>query len=294
MTFPWLSIRNVFYFLYGLVASLAFLYLLFPADKFKEFAEFKATNILDDGSCTIGAISYRFPNVMRFDDVTVVSGQGGDVSVLNLEFLDVSVGGKRFWEEFHLESELHEGRAQSNLVVDWGTNEFKLNDVEIEEVDLSRWGKEDNLPKREVSGTFYFSGEYSGELSKPFGGEGNGTFALLDSKMKLVQPILALKSVELESVESDVKYVDGVIYFTDGIFIGPELAGDFSGVIKTVKPIVRSSLTIGGHLSPQPLFLQNHPREERLVERLLRRYKTDALPFQVGGTLQRPTFRFAT
>lgn len=294
MRLPRLTSRNLFFAVYGLSVTVLFLYILFPADLFKEFCEFKASAVLTDGECRIGNIDYHFPNTVVFEDVTMESGKGDERSVLKLKFVAVSNRSFKFWKEFELYSELFSGTLTSDIEIDWRSRKFEMDNVAVHDVDLGIWEKEESLTQREVSGMLSFSGDYQGLLSTPFSGKGKGNFALVESKMELVQPILSLSELSFTRLESELKYEDGVMYFINGEFIGAELSGDFSGVAKMNRPLVKSTLTVGGHLEPQPTFLRNHPREQRLIDRLLRRYKTQKLPFQVGGTLRRPTFRFAT
>jgi hypothetical protein len=50
---------------------------------------------------------------------------------------------------------------------------------------------------------------------------------------------------------------------------------------------------MSGNLAPNEDFLLSHPDAKRLVDQLLLRYKSSVLPFKVGGSVRRPTFRFS-
>lgn len=294
MKIPRLTPRNLFFVFYGLIVTILFSYLLFPSELFRQFCEFKASAVLTEGECRIRKVTYRFPNTIVFEQVTVESGKGRDRSVIHLKAIAVSNTSIQFWRDFELKGELLSGTLTSSLEIDWKAKKFKMIDMKISDVDLGAWDKKESLPQRDISGVFSFSGEYEGRLDKPFGGDGKGSLTMANSMMELVQPILSLPKLSFEKITSEVRYKDGVMYFTGGEFKGKQLEGDFSGVVKMDRPLVRSTLTVGGHLVPQQLFLRSNPRQQRFVERLLRRYRTEKLPFQVGGTLQRPTFRFAT
>jgi hypothetical protein len=74
---------------------------------------------------------------------------------------------------------------------------------------------------------------------------------------------------------------------------GKEIGAEFNGEMRLTSPLPNSTVVLSGNLTPKENFLAAHPGEKRLVEQLLRRYKTPALPFKVGGTVRRPTFRFS-
>jgi hypothetical protein len=60
------------------------------------------------------------------------------------------------------------------------------------------------------------------------------------------------------------------------------------------SPLILSNINISGYLEPDAAFLRNHPEEQQFVQRLLQKYEATVLPFKIGGTVQRPLFRFST
>lgn len=294
MIFPRLTTRNLYLAFYGLLATVFFLYVLFPGAKFKEFCEVKISEVLADGECTIGEIGFRFPATVQFEDISISSGTGRDISVLNIESIAVSNNGILFWRDFAITGKVLSGTVSASLNLDWQEGRFRLPRIAGESLDLAALDQQEGLSQREMSGEVSFTGQYEADLSSLFSGVGEGKFKMVQGSMELVQPILSLEEIVFDRVESALKYEKGVVYFTAGEFNGKDLGGEFSGVAALDKPFVKTGLTLSGRLDPQPLFLREHPREERLIERLLKRYGTKKLPFQVGGTLQRPTFRFAT
>lgn len=294
MRLPALSLRNLFYGFYGLAVTVILLYFLFPAQKFRQYCEVMISGAMVDGNCRIGQIAYRFPKTVRFDNVVVESGSDRDVSSLTLESVDITNNSFRFWRELKLSGKILSGNLEANLEIHWEEDRFTVTDILLERLDLGLWGSSEDVTGREFSGLLAFSGEYSGGIRAPLAGKGTGVVDISGSTVELLQPILSLRAIDLETVKSELRYEDGVVYVTGGNFSGKELAGDFTGVVKIFQPLSKSVLTIGGQLDPQQQFLENKPREQRLIKRLLQRNKSKTIPFKVGGTLQRPTFRFAT
>jgi hypothetical protein len=52
-------------------------------------------------------------------------------------------------------------------------------------------------------------------------------------------------------------------------------------------------LIADGFLEPQEKFIKTKPKLKRLFQRLQQRSKKAKVPFKVGGTLSKPTFRLS-
>jgi hypothetical protein len=112
--------------------------------------------------------------------------------------------------------------------------------------------------------------------------------------MSLLQPILALSTIEFEKLAANVSQQNGIISFVEGELLGNEIVADFIGEMRLASPFLNSSILLSGHMEPDDDFLRSHPKEYQFVRRLLQRYKVTVLPFKIGGTVKSPLFRFST
>jgi hypothetical protein len=169
-----------------------------------------------------------------------------------------------------------------------------LTDIVVEGLEVGKLVESIGLVDRKISGTCKFKGDYRAANDHPTDGVGTGDVEVVSGSIGLLQPILALSSIEFETLTVGVSRQNGVIQLVDGQFLGKEISADFTGEMRLISPLLQSSILLNGHLAPDDAFLRDHPREQQFVQRLLQRYKMTVLPFKVGGTMQSPLFRFST
>ncbi|MCP3892958.1 MAG: type II secretion system protein GspN [Desulfobulbaceae bacterium] len=287
------SFRTLFYVMYGVGLTVALLYIRFPTEKFRTYCEIKVTRTLSASNCKIGSIVYLFPLQVRFNQIQIIENTAAK-PLFVLDSVDISPRGLKFWQTFSVDSQFYGGSFTSVGTVEWGEMSFKLGNIVAEGVDLASWTKELNLLKRGITGLLSFTGDYAATFNQPFSGSGQGLLNIDSGKMELSQPVLSLTEISYKAIRSKWQYKEDVLDFAEGVFDGKELKGEFSGSV-TVNPyLAKSVLGLAGQLEAQTGFLKKNPKEQRLVKRLLRRYKMAVLPFKIGGTVKRPTFRFTT
>jgi hypothetical protein len=150
------------------------------------------------------------------------------------------------------------------------------------------------LADRKLSGILAFTGDYQAATPHPGAGVGTGEIEVVGGSIGLLQPILALSAIEFDTLTVGLSRQNGVVQFIDGELLGKDISADFTGEMRLASPLLQSNILLTGHLAPDAVFLRDHPREQQFVQRLLQRYKMTVLPFKVGGTVQRPLFRFST
>ncbi|SDO74209.1 type II secretion system protein GspN [Desulforhopalus singaporensis] len=287
------SMRTVLFFLYGLVLVIVLAYVRFPADDFKTYCEKSLADLLQAKECRIMEISYLFPAGVRLQGLTLVQPNGGAVDSFTMQSLKISPGGWNFWRSFDLDTSLYEGTATARIMLDWKGNLFQFTQIEGKEIELARWNDQEQSLPRKISGLLFFSGRYSGNFSTPFEGEGKGNVIVQDSAIELQRPLLTLSLLTITEAESNLHYRGRLLSVTEGKFSGRDLRGDFEGDIEFFGQKGRSALNITGNLVPQAGFFKDHPDEAELVRELLIRYNAHQLPFEMGGSVVRPTFSLA-
>ena len=109
-----------------------------------------------------------------------------------------------------------------------------------------------------------------------------------------MQPILNFSAFAFDTLSMQLIRENGPVQLVEGELIGSEIVADFFGELQVADPFLSSNIEIIGNMVPDAGYLQAHPQEQQVVQRLLQRYKMTVLPFKVGGTVQRPLFRFST
>lgn len=288
------SFRSLSYFAYAVLLTLVLLYVRFPAEKFKAYCENRIERLLPGSACKVDRIVYRFPLSTVLENVTISRGIDGQETNMVVTRLVVSPEPLQFWKAFNLKGEIYSGLFEAGLDIDTKAQTFQLENIQMEGVEAGEIAESIGLADRQLSGLIGFSGSYQALNSQPGDGAGEGVVQIVAGSMSLLQPILALSTLEFEQVAVDLAYENGVLSFLEGELLGKDIIADFSGELQVTSPLLNSSLLLSGHLEPDDLFLRNNPEEQQLVQRLLQRYKMTVLPFKVGGTVKRPLFRFST
>lgn len=288
------SFRSLCYFAYALLLTAVLLYVRFPAEKFKEFCEKRIEHLLPGSSCNIDHIVYRFPLSTVLETIVISRVVDGQQSDLVVDRLAISPEPLQFWKAFELKGEIYSGLFEAGLDFDNGTQTFQLENIRMEGVEAGKLAESIGLTDRKISGIWGFSGSYQAPNSHPNDGSGEGVVEVASGSMELLQPILALSTIEFEKITVDVSRENGILRFIDGELLGEEIVADFTGELRLTSSLLNSNLLLKGHLAPDDGFLKSHPEEQQAVQRLLQRYKMTVLPFKVGGTVKRPLFRFST
>jgi type II secretion system protein N len=288
------SFRSLSYLAYAVLLTLVLLYVRFPAEKFKAYCENRIERLLPGSACKIDRVSYLFPLSTVLENVIINRAIGGQESNMVVARLVVAPEPLQFWKAFKLEGEIYSGLFEAGLDFDTKARTFQLENIHLEGVAAGEFAESIGLAEMQLSGLIGFSGSYQAPNSQPGDGVGKGVVQVGAGSMFLLQPILALSTLEFEQVAVDLAYENGILSFLEGELFGKDIIADFSGELQMTSPFLNSSLLLSGHLEPNDVFLKNHPKEQQVVQRLMERYKMTVLPFKVGGTVKRPLFRFST
>jgi type II secretion system protein N len=169
-----------------------------------------------------------------------------------------------------------------------------LANIRAEGLQVGDLARSFGITERKISGILDFSGDYKALNSNPGDGNGKGLIQVVSGSISLLQPILNLSTLAFDKLSMSVVHEKGVVQLDEGELLGKEILADFTGELELASPFLTSNVSLSGHLEPDEGFLRSNPQEQQVVQRLLQRYKMTVLPFKVGGTVQRPLFRFST
>lgn len=288
-----IRLRTLLYLFYAVALTAALLYLRFPAEKFRVFCENKIESFLAGSDCHIERISYRLPFSVVFTNLQIVREAEGKRSALRVDRLAVTPAFPVFFKSFRVSGEMYRGKFSMQVAVDSRGENFTLSEVSLAGMNMEEWAGDFNLLDRKVSGKASVTGSYQATFGAPLQGTGKGELNAEDGSFELLQPILSLNNLPFDRIRVDLAQEKEMLKFVKGEMSGKEMGAEFTGEMRLATPLPNSIVILSGQLSPRESFLAAHPGEKRLVEQLLRRYKTPALPFKVGGTVRRPTFRFS-
>lgn len=288
------SFRSIIYLAYAVLLTAVLLFVRFPEEKVKAYCEKRIERLLPGSACNIDNIVYRFPLSAAFETIKISRAIDGQESDLVVDRLVISPEPLQFWRTFKLKGEIYSGLFEAGLDFDTRAQTFKLANIHLEGLEAGDLAEGIGITDRKISGIVEFSGDYQAKNSNPSEGSGKGIVQVVTGSMGLLQPLLALSTIEFERVAVSVTHQNGILRFAEGELQGKEIIADFSGELRMASPLLNSNILLSGHLEPDDGFLRSHPEQQQVVQRLLQRYKMTVLPFKLGGTLKRPLFRFST
>lgn len=287
------SLRFFLYLLYGLLLTAVLLYVRFPTEKFKQFCEKRIEHYLPGTTCKIDKVVYRFPLSAVLAQVNLAAAEEMDLAALGIQELVVTALPKTLFSGYSLDGDILGGTFRAELDVDREGDTFQLNGIALQNIDLGNLVGSLGGIEREMAGVMEYSGNYQADSKRPLQGSGKGVVKVGKGSMALLQPVLGLSAIDFDSVVMSVTQDKGVVGLAEGKLNGQDIVADFTGELRVASPLVNSIVLLSGQMEPQDVFLRSRPREQKVVQRLLKRYKMAVLPFKVGGTVQRPLFRFS-
>jgi type II secretion system protein N len=286
------SLRIPLYLAYGLVLTAVLVYVRFPAAKFRQYCESSIERVLPDTSCSIDRIDYRFPATVRFSGITLGRTTDGNRSEWIIDHLAVSPAAGKLMREFAVTGTFYSGVWSTRMGVDFTARQFTLKEILLDGLDTAALTASLNGIERKIVGKIGFTGSYQATVDDPGGGTGQGRMVVSDGSFALLQPVLSLTAIDFRQLTFETKFTGRRLDILDGKVQGNDITADFSGGLALTESFVESNLQLSGQMTLQADFLANHPEERKMVQGLLRRYNRSTLPFKVGGTMIRPTFRF--
>lgn len=281
------------YLLYALVLICILLYVRFPSDKFEKYTERKIEEAFSGTDVNVGTFKLQFPFSISIDKALISQAVSGD-EILYLENIRIKPIMSGFGLDFMLSGDLYGGNFSTELLLAPRDGRFTLNDLELSAVDISQSEYLRIVTRREISGNFDFIGSYSGAISGGDHKDLQGVMAVSDGKFSLMQPVLSLKVMEVNSLEAGLAFKEGSLKLIEGMFKGKEIDAEFEGSVKISDNVSLSNLSVSGSMVPQKVFLKEKPQVLRVVKRLQKQYRKTALPFNISGTIGNPRFRFGT
>jgi type II secretion system protein N len=286
-------LRWFLYCCYAVVLTAVLLYVRFPGAEFKEYCLRQAEGLFSGTECTIGNISYEFPLGILFKDVSFSSSSNQTRTPLFvLSSLTISSGLKDFGKTYVLSGRSYSGNFSGTLHARQKDQEFSLDPLTIQDLNLAEMKPVHGILGREISGRFDYTGTYSAVVNQYLAGKAAGRVKLREGKITLLQPVLNLKEIDLQQVEMEIRYDKHRLQVTKGKAAGSELSAGFSGTVQVISPWYLSNVATTGDIALQAEYMRENTQARNEIAVLQRQFKKSTIPFRVVGSLQKPALRF--
>jgi type II secretion system protein N len=284
--------RWFWYCCYAVVLTAVLLYVRFPMVKFREYCVRQAEEMFSGTECTIGRLTYHFPFGILFENVSFSLPKQEKTPLFVMNSLVLAPAFKDFGNTFAVSGQSYSGNFSGILHIQKKDKRFSLDSLILRDLNLGEMKSVHDLLGREISGRFDFTGDYSAVVNQYLAGKAAGKVKMREGKISLLQPVFALKEIDLQQLEMEIQYDKNELQFSKGKMKGKELTADFSGMVKVISPWYLSSAATTGDFALQAGFMKGNTAVQSEIAAVQKQFKKSTIPFGVTGSLQKPAFRF--
>ncbi len=283
------SLRGLGLLCYVMAVLALLLYLRFPGEEVRRYAEELVVAMIPGGSCRVVGPSYRFPRTITIQSLQL--GRG-DRPEWRVELRDIAVTVDSVLPPYRLgvDAALYGGRLEALIAVG-AAQEVEIGELRLHDVDLAALPRELFGGQRQLAGRLDIAGVGRLAAEGRNKGSGQAQLTIRDGSVSLLQPILSLHQLRFSHLSCDLQVIDGSITVGQGIMQGTDLHADFSGSWQNAAGFDAGIVLLRGTLRPQATLLQGQPEQRQALDLLVQRHD-GGMPFEVAGTPFTPTLRF--
>ena len=284
------SKHRVFYILYGIAATVAFLYFLFPSEKISRYAETRLAGQLPEATVTIGSVRPAFPPGLTFSQV-IITHQ--DRRIIEAEWLKVEpniLSMFRSEKILKFKGRMYQGNLKGKVKLPGGNGEGQLSvDTDFADIRIETIAAAQEIPGYQLSGMLDGQIRFNRQGARR---SGTATIGITDSKVVLKSPVFEIDNVAFNFIKLEADLKNQTLQIQSCDLMGPQLDGSISGSVNLKSPVGESVLNLNGNFKPHHVFLAT--LKENLPAPLFNPQRAGDEGFPVGltGRLNDPGFRF--
>ncbi len=279
--------------IYTLLLTGGLLYYRFPAESFKQYCETSLEQFLPDSKCSIKSISYTFPMAVTLTNIEFVSSKSKSTRLFFIKRAEIIGTPLDLTSRFHVTMDAGEGKISFTLKREPEKKLLQLDDVRISHFNLEKALFLHQTMNRPITGFLELDGNFqktwkSGKTHST----GKARAAISDGSFGLLYPILSLKKIDLQAMESSFELQNNELTISKGSFNGRELTGSFSGSIAMQSRFPLSVFSVRGEIEPLAPLLKKSKYAQNMIIQLKKQRKRGSLPFLLKGSVEKPRFQF--
>ncbi|MCF8110778.1 MAG: type II secretion system protein GspN [Desulfobacteraceae bacterium] len=277
------------YILYILGLALVFLYLCFPADSFKRYAEHLAARAAPGVEASVEGLGPGFPPSMSAKKIEITY-RGSDPVLF--EHLEISPGyinffiGKPF---FNIRTEAAKGLIKGRIGIK-GASEDGGRQISLQ-MDINGLHMEALNPVFEkISGYTAQGGlegklEYSGSLDMR--GTGSAIFGVGEGTLNLNPPFYGIGKLEFSQGRAEMELKNRNLNISSFSINGRQFSLKGNGRVILSFPVEESRVNISSRITPHPALLKS------IGNMIPEKYKRQGgIPMRITGTLRQSNYSF--
>ncbi len=274
------------YIIYGIIALLVFLYLLFPSGPVKQAIVRQVESRAPAVAVAIEDIAPTLPPGISVKNLQV-SHQ--DQPVFRSSRLSVTPAYLTLFSQrkrFNFKGEVYEGTLNGRGAVETAPKPFYSADLAFSGVRLGKIEALTEMVRHQVDGIAEGRVQYDTKTGSF--GEGEAEATIKECRVTLETPLFGFESLEVGTVDTVLELKGNTARVKQIRINGRQVTGNASGTIGLHRPLNRSRLDLKGTVKPHPSFIKELGRA--VPSRILSMgdYVEKGVPFRISGTLEQP------
>jgi type II secretion system protein N len=284
------------YVLYGVILTLALLYLRFPSHAVEEYVQAMGAGASPPLAVSVDRIAPSIPFGLKFLKTRVSVRNAPDRPILRADRLSIKpsllsfLGGK---SDYAFYCAAYKGKASGSISLRQGEKPPSIDtEIELTNVDLGEYTYLQALVGRTVKGTLSGTIVYDGQYRPVLNGSGKATLSMSEGVVELAEPFLTLTAIDFDELETDMVLNNRTIEVQRLAFKGKQLQGTLSGTITLREALTDSVLSLTGTIEPFAALFQSAEGVDETVAFLRGRLNKGTFTFMIKGTLGQPEIQF--
>ncbi len=281
------KLKWLFYLLYLAVASIFFLYVIFPGDAARDRLQVRADEIFPGAETTLGQTSPNlFPLGISIDSVAF---SAFDRELVRLADVRISPRPSSFFSEgtaYGFQGEIHGGSIQGVFAEATEANRGTCSlDATFANLNIEKASSLTGFLPGKASGLL------KGKISCRFDEDVKADLNLELSMgcLEIDNVLVGKETFEFSAGEVSASMSGGLVHLTGCDMQGKQANIFLSGRIYAGRSVEESRMELTGYIAPHPEFFEKL-RKKALVGFMPQRAGPKGYSFKVAGTFDRPTF----
>lgn len=273
------------YILYVIVLVVLFLYVCFPSDSVKQYAQSLINRPAAGVEVVVGALGLGFPPSVVLNDIDVRYRGGDPVNLERINIVPAYLKLLRGARSFNIYGDAAGGQIQGNLALPGssGDNANISARLDFRDLEIGSFHILETMGRGRAAGRMEGKIDYTGDLS----GSGAGEAQLVARKCRIqLDPApFGVKELAFKEVQAEMEIEQRRLTISRFSLDGTQFSGTGSGTLRLSAPIEKSRMNLSAEMTLHPPLLRS------IGGMLPKKYtRKDVLPVRITGTLGRPGF----
>ncbi|MBN2256176.1 MAG: type II secretion system protein GspN [Deltaproteobacteria bacterium] len=237
------------YIIYTVLATLAFLYLLFPSEAIERHIISAVTQTNPNLAFSIGTVTLGFPPALDMENVSLRSPRYPE-SPLKADRVTVSPSVKGLLTgtpTMSVHTRAYDGAIRGGIGFKNGSkNPVMTIRADGDKINVGKCPYIASVMRRTITGTMKGTLTYDGTYDEIIKGSGSADILLENGSFQLLKNMFGFDKIDFDRITATMTLKDRVLKITQAELVSRQLRGTLSGSIYLTPDIMKSRLTLTG------------------------------------------------